>query len=422
MASNVNITSNGIQKVLRNYNEKQAIAEYIWNGFDAGATVVELNFSANTLGFMDHLEVMDNGYGINFEQLETKFNPFYESEKALQSALTKNRSVMHGKNGVGRLTFFRFANDAEWNTTFLKGNLLQSGKIQIGVAALNNYRATLLDKPLRQQTGTRVLFTNLKINENYILQEVIPYLQSEFCWFLELNKSKDYQILINGTILDYAENIQEYEEDIVFKYEDTQTIFKLKFVQWKESLHKELSKVYFVNHQAEEVYKEYTTLNKKADDFFHSLYIQSEFFNDFDFSGTEFETQSNLYGRSKSTAEYKFLSKQVNELLHAKRKAFLKEHSSKLLERYQKEGILSPADPAAPDRDKNLLTVLKALYEIQPRLFSNLSIDQKKMMVKLLASVLVSDQRNQLSQLIAQVIELTEAEVHELSTLLEQEQ
>ena len=43
-------------------------------------------------------------------------------------------------------------------------------------------------------------------------------------------------------------------------------------------------------------------------------------------------------------------------------------------------------------------------------------------MVKLLASVLVSDRRNQLSQLIAQVIELTEAEIQELSTLLAQEQ
>jgi K+-sensing histidine kinase KdpD len=98
MANNVNITSSGIQKVLRNYNEKQAMAEYIWNGFDANATTIELNYSANTLGFIDSLEICDNGYGINFKSLKVKFDPFYESEKALQLAISTGLSCM-GKMG-----------------------------------------------------------------------------------------------------------------------------------------------------------------------------------------------------------------------------------------------------------------------------------------------------------------------------------
>ncbi|CAM3921940.1 Histidine kinase-, DNA gyrase B-, and HSP90-like ATPase [Pedobacter westerhofensis] len=420
MANNVNITSNGIQKVLRNYNEKQALAEYIWNGFDANAKTVEINYAANELGFIDVLEISDNGHGINFENLSVKFEPFFESEKALQLPVNKNRSVMHGKNGVGRLTFFKFANDAEWQTTFLYRGSLQSGRISIGVHALNNYQSGLLDIPLNDKAGTRVIFSNLKISAEDLEREIIPYLKAEFCWFLELNKKSSYTIMINGIRMDYSDYIQDYEENLEICYEDTKTLFRLKFVQWKESLHKELSKVYFINEKDEEVHKEYTTLNKKADEYFHSVYIQSEFFTDFDFSGSEFDAQVRLYQRSKSSPEFKFLHKKVNELLRAKRKLFLKEYSSRLVERYQKEGIIAEANVDVPDskQKKDLLDILKTFYEIHPKLFSNLSIDQKKTIVSLLDTVLVSDQRGQILPILEKIAELDDEEKAELNTIL----
>jgi hypothetical protein len=421
MANPVNITSGGIQKVLRNYNEKQAMAEYIWNGFDARASIVEINYAANALGFIDSLEICDNGYGINFTTLKVKFDPFYESEKAKMSAINKSRSVMHGKNGVGRLTFFKFANDAEWQTTYLHNDTLKSGRIRIGVSALNNYEASALDIALNDKTGTRVIFSNLKISEEYIEQEIIPYLKSEFCWFLELNKKSSYRIQINGKILDYSDHFQDYEEDIIIRYNDSNTIFKLKFVQWKESLHRELSKIYFLNEKYEEVHKEYTTLNKKADEYFHSVFVESEFFTDFDFSGSESDTQVKIYSRSKSSPEYKYLHKKINELLRTKRRSFLKEYSSKLLMRYEKEGVLSfGRQEADPRREQNLQVTLKAIYEIQPKLFSNLSIDQKKTFVALIDSILYSDQRIHLLSILERVIDLDEEERTELQDLFMQ--
>jgi hypothetical protein len=420
MENNVNITSSGIQKVLRNYSEKQALAEYIWNGFDANADTVEINYTANELGFMDRFEIYDNGYGINFKNLKIKFDPFYESEKALKLALNRNRSAMHGKNGVGRLTFFKFANDAEWQTTFLYNSQLKSGRIRIGVSALNNYQAELLDMPLSDKPGTRVLFSNIKILEENMEQEIIPFLKAEFCWFLELNKKRDYKIIVNGIPLDYTDNIQSYEEDILVKDETNQTVFRLKFVQWKESLHKELSKVYYINERGEEKFKEYTTLNKKADEYFHSVYIESEFFTDFDFSGTESDTQVKLYNRSKSSPAYKLLNKRVNELLRSKRKFFLKEYSSKLLQRFENEGVLSLSDkePSDPERKKILLSALKTIYEIQPKIFSNLSIDQKRTFIALINALLISDQRNSLLHLLENIVDLEEEERAELTVLL----
>lgn len=421
MANNVNITSGGIQKVLRNYNEKQALAEYIWNGFDAKADTVEISYQANALGFIDRLEVTDNGYGINLKTLKQKFDPFYESEKAKQLPVNRSLSVMHGKNGVGRLTFFTFANDAEWQTTFLQQTALKSGSIRIGVSALNHYQAEILDQPLATATGTKVIFSNLKIAAQQLEQEVIPYLKAEFCWFLELNRKKGYTISINGVKLDYSCQIQDIADDIVWPFPGSRTVFKMKFIQWKDSLHKELSKVYYLNEKAEEVFKEYTTLNKKADEFYHSVYVESEFFTDFDFNSTEQEMQVKLYNRSKSSPEYKFLNKNISALLREKRKAFLKTYSVKLLDRYEKEGILPAAGKGKNARVKQKLQeLLKVIYEIQPKLFSNLSLDQKKTMTGLMEALLISNQRARLLTVLTDIIDPDEEDQAELAGLLDQ--
>lgn len=420
MANNVHITSGGIQKVLRNYNEKQAVAEYIWNGFDAKANQINIDYSANSLGFIDSLSITDNGYGINFKQLKPKFDHFYESEKALQLAVHKNRSALHGKNGVGRLTFFKFAGQAEWETTFMLANKLKSGTIRIDGSNLNNYQAVPVEVPLHPQTGTIVRFTNLKISEALLEKEIIPFLKAEFCWFLELNKKKKFVISINGKKLDYEDQVAERAEDIIYTFDESRTLFRVKFIQWKENLHRELSKVYYISEKGEELYKDYTSLNKKADDYFHSVYIQSEFFTDFDFSNLEVETQFKLYNRSKSSAEYRYLSKEIHNLLVAKRKIFLKENSGKLIDRYENEGVIKPQEgKASGAKQRKLLhDTLKAMYEARPKLFSNLSLDQKKTVVSLVDVLLQSNQKNKIRTIMENITELETEERAEFDALL----
>ncbi len=114
----IQITTPGIKKALRKYDYKRAIAEYVWNGFDAKATYVDITIQTNEIGAVSEFRISDNGYGIDNRKLSSKFIPFFESDKELDPNIQRNTSMTHGKNGVGRLTFFNFAAEASWSTTY----------------------------------------------------------------------------------------------------------------------------------------------------------------------------------------------------------------------------------------------------------------------------------------------------------------
>lgn len=419
MASNVKITSKGIQKILKNYNPKLSVAEYLWNGFDAKANTITINYSANELGHLDSFTIGDNGYGIDLNKLASKFNPFYDSEKAIEISSPKHTSIMHGKNGVGRLTFFTFAHNAKWTTTYKEKDDLVSGSIQINIDGLNTFQPTIFEKPLQIQTGTEVSFSNLTISKEHLENTIIPFLICEFCWFLELNKAKNYSIIINGDALDFTQNIIDFQDDIEILYEPSNTSFKVKYIQWQESLHKEFSKYYFLNGDEIEVYKDYTTLNKKGDEFFHSVFISSPFFNDFDFKSNEDEIQSKLFGKAKSSPEYKYLIKEVNKILREKRKPFLRIFASRLVEKYEQDGIMPIYENEWEEKYKRpqLEETIIGLYEAQPKLFASLNIDQKKTFVRLLDLLLDSNERENLFKIINEVVELEPEEREDLVNL-----
>jgi hypothetical protein len=418
MSEKVNITSKGIQKVLKTFNEKQAVAEYIWNGFDAQASRVKIDYTFNELGRLDRLEISDNGYGINFDHLKQKFDPFFESEKSSQIPVPKHTSKMHGRNGVGRLTFFTFAHSATWTTTFKTDKGYQQGFIHINTGELNGYSHDFSQAPASNgSTGTKVSFTNLKISKEELERSVIPFLINEFCWFIELNRHKAYEIVVNGNALDFTANIKDLEE-FELRYQETNVVFKVKYVQWQEGLHKELSKYYFLT-DGEEVFKDYTTLNKKSDDYFHSVYIESIFFRELDFKSLN-EGQVGLFGPAKSSLEYRFLINKLTEYLKSKRKPFLKEYANKLVDAFEQDGIFPKyvTDQDKQLRKPELTEVIKVLYEAEPKLFSGLNIDQKKTLVRFLDLLLISNERKSVFETLKGIVELEPEESESLADLL----
>ena len=122
MRQKVNINNNSISNTVTG-DYKKAICEFIWNGFDANAVKVEINYTANELGTISSLSVTDNGDGIDRSLLDETFGCYQDSIKRRTFQWS---SQVKGKRGKGRFSFNCFANKAEWLSVYKEKN---SGKL-----------------------------------------------------------------------------------------------------------------------------------------------------------------------------------------------------------------------------------------------------------------------------------------------------
>ena len=167
---NVLITPEGIQKNLKNIKPLDAICEYIWNGFDAFATQVEIELNQNEMGLINMITISDNGCGINYDELKYKFQPFNDSKKANLSQKT-NHTLPHGRKGIGRLTFFAFSQTARWDTVYENEGNTYEYYISMNKDSLNQYddNDEKIPRKVQKLTGTKVCFTQLEFMKRRIL-------------------------------------------------------------------------------------------------------------------------------------------------------------------------------------------------------------------------------------------------------------
>jgi len=419
MENTVLITSKGIKNALERYKEPQVVAELIWNGFDAQASCVEIGYKANTIGSFESFTVFDDGYGIDYNLLAAKFKPLFESEKVIDFEDNRNSSAKHGKNGVGRLTFFKIASKAEWHTIFENNNQLKEYDITIDADAINTYQSTSPVSSKSKHTGTKVELKSIfALHEYSFINEIIPYLKLEFCWFLELNKAHDYKILINGTKLDCSDVIGDREKTVI-KHKPSNTFFDIEYIRWNKNLNKEFSKYYYLDQHNKEQWKEYTRLNKKGDNFYHSLFIKSPYFENFNWSSSGSIKQYSIKGVGlRSDPQYEYLQNEIHKYLRDKRSPFLKVYANQLVDSYEKEEIIPKI---SNDWDKlridDLKDTVKGLYEVQPKIFTGMNLEQKKTFVRLLDLILDSDEREKILDIIKEVVELTPEERDQLQEL-----
>jgi hypothetical protein len=431
MSNEVKITTKGITSTLKRlkFNEKnffKSIAQYVWNGFDAQATRIDLNYAYSSSGILKQLIIKDNGYGINHDELLAKFEPIFVSEKAANSANNKNTSTYHGKNGIGRFTFFTFANDVRWSTVY--GDNKQNFKYSIEISANRIEFFTGLETTpdiTNDSVGTIVEFTNFrrlkrksKDDAKSVESEMVNYLKREFCWYLELNKC-NVKLYLNGTELDYSSLIKD-KSDFEIVHSPSNTTFNIRYVQWLHFLENEYSKFYYLNQNNKELYKEYTTLNNKGDSFYHSLFISSQYFEDFNFNSTEKSSQKNMTGGCRSDEIYKYLIRELNVFLRNKRKPFLREYAQKMISKFEDEGIISRKnkDEFELIQIDDLEEVVQELYTTQPSIFHKLKKEQNQILIGLLNLVLNSDERENVLEIIDQIVKLEYEERKELCDIL----
>ena len=421
----VEITSQAIKKVLQKYTPERAIAEYIWNGFDAKATIINVDFEIDSIELDTYKSIIisDNGDGIIYEDLSDRFRKFYESNKTIVN--TNSNDLTRGKNGYGRFTFHKFARFAKWETTYYKtADTTNSYVININSDNLKEYNPTV---PVAESKtkGTVVSFNeiNSDITTAFINDILKPYLRAEFAWYLELRDV--HKLFINGEELDYSSIILDNQSfNIPLIYKDHEINFECKYIRWSNKLNDEYSRFYFLNESLELKETKTTSLNKKGDGFWHSLMIVSDFFNEENIIIADEEEDENvtaLFGVKEERKIFKLLVLQLNDYLKNKRRPFLKSQATKLILKYEEEKVFPSFGDNEWDksRKEGLENLVKELYEVEPAVFMKLNKEQKRIFLELLNLVLDSSESESLFKIIGAVVDLNPQDRKEFAKLLE---
>ena len=415
----VNITNNSISNTVTK-DVNKAICEYLWNGFDANASQLSIRYTKNAFNITS-LEIQDNGEGIDRSSLQETFGCFQDSQKLHTYQWS---SQIKGKKGKGRYSFNCFASKADWVTVYKdKESHYIRHKITIKKGDNQNYDDNEQETKSSsvKRTGTTVSFSDINLPSDFFDSEVfLDYLKKEFAVFLFLNKAQYKEILINGEKLDYEDVIEDSDNKVIQIEGDRTTFyFNVTYIRWKEKM-KENYSMYFLDSSQTEKYEKTTTFNNKDTKFHHSLYISSDYFNHFVDNATG---EKNLFGADNTSPKdkvFKTLVKKLKRFLEEKQKKYVAEVASmKLLAKYQSKGIIRQPQN---DYDKILVEDLKktisAMYEVQPKIFTNLQDDQAKTLVGVVELLLQTDKREDLISIMESVVKLSDDERHNLASVL----
>lgn len=419
MKNKLSANSNSVLNSGLTDDYRKAIAEYIWNGFDAGATCVEIHYHTNALGGVDDLWIIDNGCGIDYSTLSKTFGAFLDSNKKQTFQRT---SDVRGRKGKGRFAYNVISRGASWSTKYKdgEGNLMQY-EIKIYSTDRAEYETTdptMVPVNEEQTTGTVFHFLDLcsnLIEDDLTKDSFCDYLSSEFAWFLILNKSKGYSIKIESTEIDYRKLIGETEVQTI---EIAEHLFKCSFIRWTRKIGDKYY-CYLMNSNLKEMCKVLTSFNNKSTTFHHSVYVTSSYFNRFIWAKKTGTRYDGFVDQSDET--YRKFFKILSGYLAKKEKEYISTvGTTELIAQYERDGILPKFtdDKYGRERKKDLVKVIHGIYTVQPRIFLKLSMEQSKTMVGFLNLLLDSNERNNVIEIIASVVHLTSEERTELTNIL----
>jgi len=397
---------------LKQYKEKpyKCLFEYIWNSFDAGASNVNLSFNNpnEDIGNITDIKITDNGNGWNFT--DTNTSTFLSSSKSDRNK--KNKSLPMGQLGRGRYAFIWIADKIEISSKNQKITLTHSAEIDT-------------PETIESISGTSINFINAyPFFSDSLSSDDLLYnkLLIEYGWFLTQNQ--DYSISING--LNISENkiikdeIKLLKEDLPQELKDEiSDDIEIRIILWSEKP-REFSKFYFLDSNGKEIYKENTGLNKKNDNFWHSIYVTSSLFRKTESNDDEDEQQKSFdFGDKKRIRTQNSIKKFVKEyLINSIRKPYLTEQSEYLLQDLKAENIIPELSEFGIYDNESYDDLIKMIYTISPSLFTGKGESEKRFICTTFAGLLSNQDDILIMKIMEQLHELTSEEQSDLLDIL----
>lgn len=412
---NQSVESSGITK-----DYKEAICEYIWNGFEANATEVRISYTLNDLKGIDTISITDNGDGIAYDELSDTFGAFLASQKNSLSLKIKSKA----NKGKGRFSFIAFSSIAEFRTKYCDNNMIKAYTITLSDENKETFEYDLPQKILQNQsTGTDVVFYNTYgvSPEDLSADKLGDYLLYEFAWFLYLNKHRNIKLILNDEELDYNKHIDSKLSETITKVIDGNN-FEISLIVWTEKINEKFRSYYFDSQNAIKGI-DTTTFNRNTVDFNHSVFIQSHFFDEWEkVSLFDFSTQTNLFKMEDNQKTLKKLKKEVQDFIGKKISLYMSEKADeevgKMIE-LRKTFPVFPDDDYGNLRKKDLIRVTKELYCLEPRIFYKLKEIQEKSFLAFLNLLLNSEERQNILTVIDEIVQLTAEQRKQFADILQ---
>lgn len=390
------INAEGIKKHFKSLEPWQAVSELVWNGFDADAKLVEARIFENGIHGAERVTIFDNGTGIDLDTHEETFGRFNDSRK-------KEDSTLHGSHGRGRLTFHRLCKSAVWRTKSVTG----SGEIAIDSASIKNYAgASLPESQLPQEirdsstgTGTWVELSNFTDNLEAPAR-LAALFSNEFGWYLALHPGK--QLMVNGEAVEVPTH--ELRKSVLsfggFDFDNS-------IIRWDEKPSSEKSYVYLLNSSGKTVARKLSTLNHKSP-FHASIYVQSAWADSFAPEGQDL-VNPNAVGFDSDV--WKKVAKELDKTAQEVYADFLRKQFEKEIAGYVADGIFPTYAGLSPEykrwRFANTKNILRAIYEADPTVLISLKKKQKKIIVRLLDRLAISNENDAIFEVLNSVLDLS---------------
>lgn len=402
--NNQSVETSGITK-----DYKDALCEYIWNGFEANATHVELTFTENELGGVSQVQISDNGNGILYETLQDTFGAFLASQKSGLSLQLKSKA----NKGKGRFSFLAFGTNANWNTAFSNNDI--RSEYTISLDNVNKNECEVSDPTITDQAcGTTVTITGISelTSADVSFDELEPVMLKTFAWYLYLNKHKNISLSINGIELDYNKYL---DTDL----SRTETIFieghafTVALIVWVEKLRENFC-TYYLNKTGIVCGRDTTTFNRNTVNFNHSVFVRSDFFdNQANISLSNISTvqgdQEQITINEAENRILKQLKKSIQKIISDCLNSYMSGQADKavrgMIERDSFPRFSS--DIYGEMQKQDLITVTKELYRLDSRIFFKLKPVQEKSLLGFLNLLLNSEERENVLSIVEGIVELT---------------
>ena len=410
MKEKVNIRDKSFDGAGLKKDYRDTIIEYILNGFEAGATVVSIFAEpySQELTALKKLEVIDNGHGISFETREETFGSFLISQKE------KNIFFDRVNKGKGRYTFSNICSKVQWTTVYEK-----EGKHYKYTITISNTERDYCDytepEETIENTGTTVTFLGItKLTIDSIENEDLEHsIITFFAKYLYLHKEK--HIYINGKEISYKLLIDDSLSSSL-EHEIRGVNFEITFIKWLGGSNRK-SYVYYVDENYVEKYREHTKCNNNAVKFYHSIFVESPYFNTFLDLGSENGLEA---PNTTNDIIFKEIRAFIFDFAKTKLKQYVQNEVPGIIQSYIDEGLFPEFtdDPVSLAQKEDLTSVLTSVYCIQPNIFYRTKKDSKKAIIGCLNLILKTDERDNIITILDSIQKLTPEERDQLADTL----